>query len=58
MYVYSQDHEHWKKVAIALSANSSNPKYRWWCSVELGRRLLIIAIIMPFPGNEVLTLII
>ena len=51
--MYSQDHEHWKKVAIALSTNSSNPNYKWWCSAELGRRLLIIAIILPFSGNEV-----
>lgn len=52
-----QKNEYWKKLATALSTNSSNPKYKWWCSAELARRLLIIAITLPLPGNEVCTYI-
>jgi len=28
-------------------------KYKWWATVELGRRVLLLLFIVPFPGNEV-----
>ena len=36
------------------AVNSSiDSQYKWWSSIELSRRLLILAIILPFPGNNV-----
>lgn len=36
------------------AVNSSiDSQYKWWPSVELSRRLLILAIMLPFPGNNV-----
>jgi len=28
-------------------------KYKWWAAIELGRRVLLLLFIVPFPGNEV-----
>ena len=28
-------------------------RYKWWATVELGRRMLLLLFIVPFPGNDV-----
>ena len=28
-------------------------RYKWWATVELGRRMLLLLFIVPFPGDDV-----
>ena len=32
-------------------------RYKWWATVELGRRMLLLLFIVSFPGNDVSTVV-
>ena len=43
----------WLRHTAEVMQEGFKEKYKWWATVELGRRVLLLLFIVPFPGNEV-----
>ncbi|XP_065899095.1 uncharacterized protein [Dysidea avara] len=49
--------EQLRNFTIAVR-NANNSQCKWWPSVELFRRILILVVLLPFPGKEIPPLLI
>ena len=43
----------WLRHTAEVVQKGFKKQYRWWATVELGRRVLLLLVIVPFPGKDV-----
>ena len=43
----------WLRHTAEVVQKGFKEQYRWWATVELGRRILLLSIIVAFPGKYV-----
>ena len=46
-------HPGWLRHTTEVVQKGFKERYKWWAAVELGRRMLLLLFIVPFPGNDV-----
>ena len=53
MLLNSMQRPGWLRHTAEIVLKGFKEKYKWWATVELGRRVLLLLFIVPFPGNDV-----
>ena len=43
----------WLRHTAEVMRTGFKERYKWWATVELGRRMLLLLFIVSFPGNDV-----
>ena len=53
MLLNSMQRPGWLRHTAEIVLKGFKEKYKWWATVELGRRVLLLLFIVPFPGDDV-----